>query len=130
MQQNCCDTQMKPDVSQKKEIIMKRIFCFIAMMVFTNLFVPAASLAQNTDQSAEISDALTKVDINSADAATLALALDGIGMAKAQEIVAYRELNGDFESVEELADVKGIGDATIAKNRDKIIVVVKEQAAL
>lgn len=130
MQQNCCDTHMKPDVSQKKEIIMKRIFCFIAMMAFTNLFVPAASLAQNTDQSAEISDALTKVDINSADAATLALALDGIGMAKAQEIVAYRELNGDFESVEELADVKGIGDATIAKNRDKIIVVVKEQAAL
>ena len=109
---------------------MKRIFCFIAMMVFTNLFVPAGSLAQNTDQSAEISDALTKVDINSADAATLALALDGIGMAKAQEIVAYRELNGDFESVEDLADVKGIGDATIAKNRDKIIVVVKEQAAL
>lgn len=109
---------------------MKRIFCFIAMMVLSGLLVPAAALAQNSDQSAEISDALTKVDINSADAATLALALDGIGMAKAQEIVAYRELNGDFESIDELADVKGIGDATIAKNRDKIIVVVKEQAAL
>ncbi len=130
MQQSCCDTQMKPDVSLKKEIIMKRIFCFIAMMVLSGLLVPAAALAQNSDQSAEISDALTKVDINSADAATLALALDGIGMAKAQEIVAYRELNGDFESIDELADVKGIGDATIAKNRDKIIVVVKEQAAL
>ncbi len=105
---------------------MKRIFCFIAMIASLVLVTPTALFAQPDENPAEISAPLNKVDINSADAATLALALDGIGMAKAQEIVAYRELNGSFKSIEELADVKGIGEATIAKNRDKIIVAVEQ----
>ncbi|GJM12093.1 MAG: hypothetical protein DHS20C12_04960 [Pseudohongiella sp.] len=65
------------------------------------------------------------LDINSADAAAIAAALDGIGLTKAQEIVAYREMFGSFHSVEELAEVKGIGPATIEKNRQRIIVVNK-----
>lgn len=105
---------------------MKRIFYFIAMIVSFTLAAPSALLAQPVEKPAEISEALNKVDINSADAATLALALDGIGMAKAQEIVTYRELNGEFKSIDELAQVKGIGEATIAKNRDRIIVAVKK----
>lgn len=105
---------------------MKRIFCFIAMLVSFTLGAPATVIAQPVEKPAEVSDALNKVDINTADAATLALALDGIGMAKAQEIVAYRELNGEFKSIEELAQVKGIGEATIAKNRDRIIIAVKK----
>ena len=64
------------------------------------------------------------LDINSADA--IAAALDGVGLTKAQEIVAYREMFGNFHSVEELADVKGIGPATVEKNRQRIIVVNKE----
>jgi competence protein ComEA len=63
------------------------------------------------------------LDINSADA--IAAALDGVGLTKAQEIVAYREMFGNFHSVEELADVKGIGPATVEKNRQRIIVVNK-----
>jgi len=65
------------------------------------------------------------LDINSADAAAIAAALDGVGLTKAQEIVAYREMFGSFHSVEELADVKGIGVATVEKNRQRIIVVNK-----
>ncbi|MCC6713698.1 MAG: helix-hairpin-helix domain-containing protein, partial [Gammaproteobacteria bacterium] len=45
------------------------------------------------------------VDINTADAATLAKELNGVGEAKAQAIVAYREQHGPFQSVEELAMV-------------------------
>jgi competence protein ComEA len=63
------------------------------------------------------------LDVNSADA--IAAALDGVGLTKAQEIVAYREMFGNFHSVEELADVKGIGPATVEKNRQRIIVVNK-----
>ena len=63
------------------------------------------------------------LDINSADA--IAAALDGVGLTKAQEIVAYREMFGNFHSVEELADVKGIGPATVEKNRQRIVVVNK-----
>jgi competence protein ComEA len=63
-----------------------------------------------------------QVDINSADAATLDRVLNGIGPAKAEAIVAHRNQHGAFRSIEELAEVKGIGLATIEQNRDRIIV--------
>jgi len=62
------------------------------------------------------------VDINTADAATLAKELNGVGEAKAQAIVAYREQHGPFQSVEELAMVDGIGEKTLAANKDKLTV--------
>lgn len=58
-----------------------------------------------------------QVDINTADADTLASAIDGVGERKAQAIVEYREANGPFASVDELASVKGIGMQTIENNR-------------
>lgn len=60
------------------------------------------------------------VDINTADAATLAAVLDGVGEAKAEAIIAYRDEHGPFESVDELAEVKGIGLKTLEANRDRI----------
>ena len=57
------------------------------------------------------------VDINTADAKTLARELDGIGMAKAEAIVEHRKLNGPFKSPEDLARVKGIGEKTVEQNR-------------
>lgn len=64
-----------------------------------------------------------QVDINSADAATIAAALDGVGLAKAEEIVAHREMYGKFRSLEQLTDVSGIGQATVEKNRHLIVIV-------
>ncbi len=64
--------------------------------------------------------AATPVNINTADAATIAEALDGVGMAKARAIVDYREAHGRFEEVADLANVKGIGQATLEHNRDAI----------
>jgi competence protein ComEA len=61
------------------------------------------------------------VDINKADAKALA-ALDGVGDVKAQAIVAYRDQNGPFKSVDDLAKVKGIGDKTLERNRDNLTV--------
>ncbi len=61
-----------------------------------------------------------QVDINTADAATLAKELKGIGMKRAQDIVEYRQKHGPFKSADELALVKGIGPASIARNRDII----------
>lgn len=60
------------------------------------------------------------VNINSADAATLARELKGIGPAKAQAIVQYRQQHGAFRSADELALVKGIGPKFIEKNRAQI----------
>ena len=63
------------------------------------------------------------VDINTASASVLASAIDGVGEKKAATIVAYRDANGPFSSVDELAAVKGIGAATVDRNRQNLIVV-------
>ncbi len=57
------------------------------------------------------------VNINSADVPTLAQSLKGIGEKKARAIVEYRNQNGAFTSIEDLAKVKGINTKTIDKNR-------------
>ena len=67
--------------------------------------------------------AADKVNINTADAATLDRVLLNVGASKAEAIVAYRKANGAFKSAEQLALVKGIGLKTIEKNRDRIVFV-------
>ena len=63
-----------------------------------------------------------KVNLNAANAETLQKELSGIGAAKAGAIVAYREENGAFTSVDELIEVKGIGKALLDKNRDRLAI--------
>lgn len=60
------------------------------------------------------------VDINKASAEELAAALDGVGAAKAERIVDYRDKHGAFKHADELVKVKGIGLATVDKNREYI----------
>jgi competence protein ComEA len=86
----------------------------ITMNLFKSILV-AASLFAST-----FAFAGTPVNVNSADAATLAESLDGIGDSKAKAIVDYRQKNGPFKSADELVNVKGIGLATVQKNRDFI----------
>ncbi|KAF3977727.1 MAG: helix-hairpin-helix domain-containing protein [Methylococcales symbiont of Iophon sp. n. MRB-2018] len=61
------------------------------------------------------------VNINSADATTLSESLSGIGQKKAEAIVQYRMDNGEFESLSDLTNVKGIGEKTVEKNADDIL---------
>jgi competence protein ComEA len=60
------------------------------------------------------------VDINHADATTIAKELKGIGPARAQQIVEYREKHGAFKSADDLGKIKGIGKKAIDKNRENI----------
>ncbi len=66
--------------------------------------------------------AAEKVNINTADAATLDRVLVNVGPAKAEAIVAHRKQHGAFRSMEQLADVDGIGLKTVEKNRELIVV--------
>jgi competence protein ComEA len=60
------------------------------------------------------------VNVNKADAPTLAAELTGVGLAKAQAIVEHREQYGPFKSVEDLMNVPGIGVRTLEINKEFI----------
>ena len=73
------------------------------------------------------------VNVNTADAETIARVLNGVGLKKAEAIVRHRETHGRFDSATDLTAVKGIGEATVKRNADKIVVSetpAKEQAAV
>lgn len=74
---------------------------------------------------ASVSFAAEKVNINTADAATIAENLKGIGEAKAKAIIEYRKANGGFKTVDELTAVKGIGEKTVDANRTLIVLSKK-----
>lgn len=67
------------------------------------------------------SSAMGKVNINTASAAELT-SLDGVGDATAAKIIAYRQANGSFSSIEEIKKVSGIGDKKFEALKDRITV--------
>lgn len=81
--------------------------------------------------TAMAADAAGKVDINTADKATLKT-LNGIGDALAGRIIEYRQKHGPFKTPEDLQNVKGIGASTFKKNKSRIVAgkpaPVKEKA--
>ena len=78
--------------------------------------VTDSTTSQNTNSNKETS---TKVSINTATLEEL-MTLDGIGETKAKSIIEYREQNGNFEKLEDIKNVSGIGDAAYEKIKDSI----------
>ena len=95
---------------------MKRQFILIAMTLCALCFGQLTLADDMGEPNVEA------VNINTADAKTLADVLEGIGLVRAEQIVAYRDQYGPFFAAEELAAVKGIGSSTIAKNASRILV--------
>ena len=67
-------------------------------------------------------ETVEQVNINTADAETIARVLNGVGLKKAEAIVRYRETHGRFDAASDLTRVKGIGPAIVRKNEAKIVV--------
>lgn len=63
-----------------------------------------------------------QVNVNTADAETIARVLNGVGLKKAEAIVRYRETHGRFDAPSDLTRVKGIGPSIVRKNEAKIVV--------
>lgn len=63
----------------------------------------------------------SKVNINTATKEEL-MTLTGIGEAKANDIISYRNKNGSFKNVDEIKNIKGIGDAIFAKIKDRLTI--------
>ncbi len=87
----------------------KLIAASLALLVAATLAVATPALAENAP-----------VDINKATAEELT-SVKGIGPAKAQAIVEYREANGAFESIDDLRMVRGIGDKTLEGLRPHLV---------
>lgn len=81
--------------------------------------VPVYDAESREERPAELVDG--RIDLNTADAALLET-LPGIGEVLAQRIIAYREAYGGFRSVEEIMNVKGIGEGKFADIKDLICV--------
>ena len=67
------------------------------------------------------------VNVNTADAETISKELKGVGLAKAEAIVEYRDKHGPFRNADELSLVKGIGERTVEINRADIRVGPKSE---
>ncbi len=93
------------------------------MMTYSRFIAFAGSLIVGLLVSghrfAASADSTQPVNINTASAAELA-AINGLGEVKAKAIVAYREQNGPFKSVDDLKEVKGIGEQMLAKLRPQV----------
>ena len=85
-----------------------RALCAVLALVWTGLVAAA--------------ETVETVNVNTADAETLARVLNGVGLQKAEAIVAHRETHGRFDSAADLTAVKGIGESIVEKNADRIVV--------
>ena len=92
----------------------------ITAAIFAVLVLCLSSVAQANDRSGQLSGDVMTVNVNEADAASIANMLVGIGISRAQAIVDYRDQYGRFYSAQELTSVKGVGQSTVEKNLSRI----------
>jgi competence protein ComEA len=97
---------------------MKQLLALVFTAVLAIAVVPFAAADQ---APADTLASLQTVNINTADAQTLT-SLKGIGLKRAEDIVAWRDANGSFTSIEQLAEIKGIGTSIIETNRERLSV--------
>lgn len=103
---------------------MKLKFIIAVLLIVCGAFTVNANAAKH-ERTAAKAEVTAPVNINSADTKAL-MTLKGVGEKKAAAIIAYREQNGAFKSVDDLAKVKGFGAkrvATLLKNNPNRIVL-------
>ena len=103
----------------------------LSALVIVSIFAaaPQASVAQTPHNASAKAVATTGiVNINTASAAELE-ALPGVGAKTAARIVEYRQKNGPFKKIEELMNVRGVGEKNFLKLKPQIIVTTKAEGA-
>ncbi len=100
---------------------MKKVLSTL-LVVFACLGINTLSYAQSAPEqpTQSASSNVAPININTADAQTIADNLYRVGIKKAEAIVMWREANGAFTSKDQLLEVKGIGEAILAANAERI----------
>ncbi len=106
--------------SSEEGDVLESVSTSVSTSISTSSSVSFSETESTTSQSSKETTA-GKVNINTAGLTELTT-LTGIGEVKGQAIIDYRTEHGPFASVDELTNVSGIGDKTLAKIRDQITV--------
>ena len=96
------------------------VCAILVMFAGTQASYAVASKTTASVKQTEQNIPVLSVNINKASAEELAEVLTGVGLKKAKLIIEYREKHGAFKKVEDLLAVKGIGERTLEKNRQKV----------
>jgi comEA protein len=99
----------------------KAIMVLVALATLGVSVVSAPAFAEEAASNKAANSSELRVNLNTATAEELT-ELPGIGEKVAARIVAYRKSNGDFQKVEEVMNVKGIGEKTFTKLRGHLSV--------
>ena len=101
--------------------LLKQLVLIVTTIVALSTVAQAMAEPPDEMRSMAVTADYQPVNINRASAARIAAAMKGVGLKTASAIVAYRQANGPFKSIDELAEVKGIGMATLRKNERVIV---------
>ena len=102
---------------------MKATLLAIMLSLFVSplmLHAESESHDSGTSSSPSLSQGLPKINLNNADLNALTQSFKGIGRKRAEAIIAYRESNGGFKTLDDLGLVKGIGPQFIERNRQQL----------
>jgi competence protein ComEA len=106
--------------NKKEECMIRTPLSLFALAVLLSSPVAFAA-SQDARTSAKAPSAPPMVNINTAPAAELQT-LPGVGPATAARIVEYRQKNGPFKKLEELMNVRGMGEKTFLKLRPQLTI--------
>lgn len=106
---------MKHQTSTIPLIACRTLFLVLTLLGGQGVAAQSTPPAEQAGQQQQL-----QVNVNEADAETLADVLVGIGASRARAIVEYREEHGRFSILEDLTQVTGVGEATVMNNRDRI----------
>jgi competence protein ComEA len=117
-----CMTVIKTEIDNhiKSNLTLFKMTCCLLLLLGS--YNSLAQTQSGNPESLEASHS-EQVNINLADAETIAMVLDGVGLSRAEAIVDYRESYGDFKVIDDLIMVSGIGEFTVRNNADKILII-------
>ena len=100
---------------------MKVNLCAVVLsLCAVSLSAQSAGTPNKVDVVSTKVQAVNKINLNKADADALTHSIQGIGAKRAEAIVSYRETHGPFKSVEELAQVRGVGKKFVESNLSQL----------